>query len=210
MSQEIARTVRISETSAQAYIRKAAFVVRSNNREVELVPTYSHSNRWVGASGACGDEWIGAGEILGSQGIRNRRRGTVQLAQRFRIDSAADNSGNCQTCRVDQEARHERVESRGECGQAGRCVLRHDSGGERATLSSHHRSGQEQGLRSHRHGIARAQRTIRGSDRQCDKQGADAHENPGTGLSLSAQAARWAALTDIASTANSGHSALEA
>ena len=26
----------------------------------------------------------------------NRRRGTVQLAQRFRIDSAADNSGNCQ------------------------------------------------------------------------------------------------------------------
>ena len=33
------------------------------------------------------------------------------------------------------------------------------------TLSSHHRSGQEQRLRSHRHGIARAQRTIRGSAR---------------------------------------------
>ena len=30
----------------------------------------------------------------------------------------------------------------------------------------------------------RAQRTIRNSARQCDKQGADAHENPGTSLSL--------------------------
>ena len=28
----------------------------------------------------------------------------------------------------------ERVESRGQCGQAGRCVLRHNSGGERTTL----------------------------------------------------------------------------
>ena len=35
-----------------------------------------------------------------------------------------------------------------------------------------------------RHGIARAQRTIRSRARQRDKQGADAHENPGVGVSL--------------------------
>ena len=46
-----------------------------------------------------------------------------------------------------------------------------------------------QGLRSHRHGIARAQRTIRNCARQCYKQGADAHENPGVGVSLNAPAA---------------------
>ena len=39
-----------------------------------------------------------------------------------------------QICRADQEARCERVEWCGRCGQAGRCVLRHDLGGERATL----------------------------------------------------------------------------
>jgi hypothetical protein len=42
-------------------------------------------------------------------------------------------------------------------------------------------------MRSHRHGIAWAQRTIRSCARQCDKQGADAHENPGDGLSLNAR-----------------------
>ncbi len=46
----------------------------------------------------------------------------------------------------------------------------------------------------------RAQRTIRNSARQCDKQGADAHENPGTGLSLNSRAACWAALTGAAGT----------
>ena len=56
---------------------------------MEHVPAYSHSNRWVGASGACGDEWIVTGEIRGSQGIRDYRRGTVRLAQRFRNESAA-------------------------------------------------------------------------------------------------------------------------
>ena len=35
----------------------------------------------------------------------------------------------------------ERAESRGRCGQAGWCALRHDSGEGRATLSSHHCNG---------------------------------------------------------------------
>ena len=100
-----------------------------------------------------------------------------------------------QTWRANQEARRERVESRGKCGEAGRCLLRHYSGGGRTTLSSHHRNGQAQGLRSHRHGIAWAQRTIRSRARQRDKQGADAHENPGVGVSLNARAARLAALS---------------
>ena len=34
--------------------------------------------------------------------------------------------GTRQTCRADQEARCECVESRGQCGQGGRRVLRHD------------------------------------------------------------------------------------
>jgi nucleotide-binding universal stress UspA family protein len=42
---------------------------------VEHVSAYSHSNRWVGVSGACGDEWIVTGEIRGGQGIRDYRRG---------------------------------------------------------------------------------------------------------------------------------------
>ena len=33
------------------------------NREVKHVPTYSHSDRWVGASGARGDAGVGTGEI---------------------------------------------------------------------------------------------------------------------------------------------------
>jgi hypothetical protein len=45
-------------------------------------------------------------------------------------------------------------------------------------------------LRPHRHVIAWAQRTLRGSARQCDKQGADAHEKPRTSLSLNVRAAR--------------------
>ena len=64
-----------------------------------------------------------------------------------------------------------------------------DSGEGRVSLSSHHCNGRGQGLRSHRHGIARAQRTIRNCARQCYKQGADAHENPGVGVSLNAPAA---------------------
>ena len=53
-----------------------------------------------------------------------------------------------------------------------------------------------------RHGIAWAQRTIRSCARQCDKQGADAHEDPGTGLSLNAWAPRLSVtfLTDPAGT----------
>ena len=94
-----------------------------------------------------------------------------------------------QTYRSDREARCECAESRGRCGQAGWCALRHDSGEGRVSLSSHHCNGRGQGLRSHRHGIARAQRTIRNCARQCYKQGADAHENPGVGVSLNAPAA---------------------
>ena len=59
-----------------------------------------------------------------------------------------------------------------------------NSGGGCATLSSHHCNGRRQGLRSHRHGIARAQRIIRSCAGQCYKQGADAHENSGIGVSL--------------------------
>src|ERR1700756_1119495 len=69
--------------------------------------------------------------------------------------------------------------------------LRDDSSGERATLSSHHRCSQGQRLRSHRHVIAWAQRTFHASDWQCDKQGADARENPRAGLSVNAHTARW-------------------
>src|SRR5262249_22132312 len=41
--------------------------------------------------------------------------------------------------------------------------------------------------RSHRHGIARARRTVRNRARQCDKQGPDAHKNPRFGVSLNAR-----------------------
>src|SRR5262245_52770448 len=62
---------------------------RPSNREVEHVPAYSHSNRWVGVGGACSDKWIVIGEIRGSQGNRNYRRGPVRLAQRFSNESVA-------------------------------------------------------------------------------------------------------------------------
>src|SRR5262245_44038127 len=66
-----------------------------------------------------------------------------------------------------------------------------NAGGERATLSSHYCSGLGQGLRSHRHGIARARRAVRNRARQCDKQGPNAHENPRYGVSLNARAGRF-------------------
>ena len=68
--------------------------------------------------------------------------------------------------------------------QAGRCALRYGSGGRRATLCSNHCDSHRPGLRSHRHGIARTQRTIRGCAWQCDEQGADVHENAGVGCSV--------------------------
>ena len=52
------------------------------------VSAYSHSDRWIGASGAWGDAWVGAGEIPWSQGIRNLRCGTV-----FRNDRAVPGGG---------------------------------------------------------------------------------------------------------------------
>ena len=59
------------------------------------------------------------------------------------------------------------------------------------TPSSHHRSSRGQRLRPHRCVIARAQRTFHASNRQCDEQGADARENPRTGLSVNVRTARW-------------------
>jgi len=49
-------------------------VISSHNREVEHVPAYSHSNRWVGVGGACSDAWIVAGEIRRGQGNRHYRQ----------------------------------------------------------------------------------------------------------------------------------------
>ena len=66
-----------------------------------------------------------------------------------------------------------------------------NSSGERATPSSHHRSSRGQRLRPHRYVIAWAQRTFHASNRQCDKQGADARENPRTGLSVNVRTTRW-------------------
>ena len=86
-----------------------------------------------------------------------------------------------------KEAGHERIGSRGKCGQGGWYFLQDDLSGERATPSSHHRSSRGQRLRSHRYVIAWAQRTFHASNRQCDKQGADARENPRTDLSVTVQ-----------------------
>src|SRR5215467_955484 len=49
----------------------------SHNREVDHVPAYSRSNRWVRVGGTCSDERVVIGEIGGSQGNRNYRRGAV-------------------------------------------------------------------------------------------------------------------------------------
>src|SRR6185436_5721043 len=179
-----------------AYIRKAA--IRPDKREVKHVSAYSHSDRWIGASGAWGDAWVGAGEIPWSQGIRNFCCGTV-----FRNDRAVP-GGSRNICRAAQGAGHERVGARRKCGQGGWYFLQDDPSGERATPSSHHRSSRGQRLRSHRYVIAWAQRTFHASNRQCDKQGADARENPRTGLSVTAQTARsnkragrWPRMTTI-------------
>src|SRR4030095_15310458 len=73
------RSIDLSQDSIRnagpAYIRKAAKC--PDDREVIHVPAYSHSDRWVGASGAWGGAGVGAGEIPGSQGICNLRCGTV-------------------------------------------------------------------------------------------------------------------------------------
>src|SRR5262245_34375544 len=62
---------------------------RSHSREVDHVPAYSHSNRWVGVGGTCSDKWIVIGEIRGSQGHRHYRPRAVQLAERSRNESVA-------------------------------------------------------------------------------------------------------------------------
>src|SRR5262245_28771531 len=60
---------------------------RSHKREVDHVPAYSYSNRWVRVGGTCSDERVVIGEIRGSQGNRNYRPGAVRLAQRSRNES---------------------------------------------------------------------------------------------------------------------------
>jgi hypothetical protein len=47
------------------------------------------------------------------------------------------------------------------------------------------KKGTTTSLRSHRHGIARTQRTIRSCTWQCDKQGADVRKSSGVGCSVS-------------------------
>ena len=49
-------------------------IISSPNRELEHVPAFSHSNRWVGVGQACSDAWIVAGEIRRGQGNRDYRR----------------------------------------------------------------------------------------------------------------------------------------
>jgi hypothetical protein len=66
----------------------------------------------------------------------------------------------------------------------------HDSSGERASLSSHYRCSPGQRLRPHRHVVAWAQRTLRDSDRQCDKQGAGTREKARISLLVNVRAAR--------------------
>src|SRR5262245_23525316 len=113
--------------SAQERLRKT---VRSRNREVEHVPAYSHSNGRVGIVGAWRDEWIVAGEIRSSQGNRDYRRRTIQLAR----CGIRGNWGNRQTFRANEETLCERAEPRLQCGSGGRRVLRYDPGGTHATL----------------------------------------------------------------------------
>jgi nucleotide-binding universal stress UspA family protein len=62
---------------------------RSHNREVDHVPAYSHSNRWIGVGGTCSDERVVIGQIRGSQDNSNYRRGAVRLAQRSRNENLA-------------------------------------------------------------------------------------------------------------------------
>src|SRR5262249_39308459 len=76
-------------------------------------------------------------------------------------------------------------------GEGGGWGWGEEEGGEGAPLSSHYCSGLGQRLRSHRHGIARARRAVRSRARQRDKQGPNAHESPGFGVSLNAQAGRF-------------------
>jgi hypothetical protein len=53
-------------------------------QEVEHVPAYSYSNRWVRVGGACSDAWIVAGEIRSGQGNRRYAAATTQ-AQRLNV-----------------------------------------------------------------------------------------------------------------------------
>jgi hypothetical protein len=134
---------------------------------VEDVPAYSHSNnRWVRVGGACSDAWIIAGEIRRSQGKRVIAEeevvswsGAAEAFLRYtehikkhatsvldRVANAAEQAGvPCDTIQVQDVQPYEGI------------------------------IGHGPGLRSHRHGIARMQRTIRSCAWQCDKQGTDVH-----------------------------------
>ncbi len=92
-------------------------------------------------------DWLGVSETKAQQALGSSPNMTEQMKKHAasvlnRVASAAKEAGvSCDTI----------------------------SGGERATPSSHHCDSRGQGLRSHRHGVAWAQRTIRSYSRQCDK-----------------------------------------
>jgi hypothetical protein len=158
--------------------------MRPDNREVKHVSAYSHSDRWVSACGAWRDAWIGVGEIRWSQGI----------CKIFVIEPFLEMTGRlleplARYVELRMEQAKSAFGSRGKCSQGGWCFLRDDSSGEQATPSSHHRSSRGQRLRSHCYVIARAQRTFRAPNRECDKQGAGARENSRPGLSVNVQTA---------------------
>jgi enoyl-[acyl-carrier-protein] reductase (NADH) len=81
-------------------------------------------------------------------------------------------------------AEFDKLLEKAKSGQGGWCFLRDHTSGEQPPPSSHHRVSRGQRLRSHCHVITWAQRTFHVSNRQCDKQSADARENPRTGLSV--------------------------
>src|SRR5262245_21170430 len=71
------------------HVWSAITAARSHDREMDHVPAYSHSNRWIRVGGTCSDERVVIGEIRGSQRNRNYRPGAVRLAQRSRNESVA-------------------------------------------------------------------------------------------------------------------------
>src|SRR5262249_19286405 len=164
-------------TARSAYLRKAA--IRPDNPKVKHVPTHSHSDRWIGASGAWGNAWSGVGKIRRGQGIHYLRCGAASCSHR-------------RLC--------ERVGPRGKCCQGGRRYLRDNSSGERSARSSHRRSGRGQRLQSYRHVMAWTQRTFHAATWQRDKQGADLRENPSTGLSVKVQPSHAVALEHLLAT----------
>ena len=110
----------------------AALVARSD--EVEHVPGISHPNRWVGASGACGDEWIVA------RGVAGAEASVIIVEEPFDWFSVSETKAQQALGELakytEQIKKHAASVLSGVADrrEAGRCVLRHDSGVQRATL----------------------------------------------------------------------------